>query len=90
MALSSIKDIQEERGRRHDYDIYKENHPVTSKQIVNVVDLGYWYRKGFPTATISALPYKKKRNRKSSQVQKDYNKKHAKRRIVIENIPSAD
>ena len=28
-------------GRRHDFDIYKENHPVTSKQVVNVVDLGY-------------------------------------------------
>ena len=27
------------RGRRHDYDIYKENHPVTPKQVVNVFDL---------------------------------------------------
>ena len=29
------------KGRRHDYDVYKENHPVTPKQVVNVFDLGY-------------------------------------------------
>src|SRR3954471_4020102 len=29
------------KGRRHDYDIYKKNHPVTPKQVINVFDLGY-------------------------------------------------
>jgi hypothetical protein len=29
------------QGRRHDYDIYKENHLLTPKQVVNVFDLGY-------------------------------------------------
>ena len=29
------------KGRRHDYDIYKKNHPVTPKDVVNVFDLGY-------------------------------------------------
>jgi hypothetical protein len=29
-------------GRRHDYDIYKEHHPVTPKEVVNVFDLGYY------------------------------------------------
>ena len=29
------------KGRRHDYDVYKNNHPVTPKQVVNVLDLGY-------------------------------------------------
>jgi hypothetical protein len=28
-------------GSRHDYDIYKENHPITPKEVVNVFDLGY-------------------------------------------------
>ncbi len=28
------------KGNRHDYDVYKKNHPVTPKQVVNVVDLG--------------------------------------------------
>jgi hypothetical protein len=29
------------KGKRPDYYIYKTNHPVTPKQVVNVVDLGY-------------------------------------------------
>ncbi len=29
------------KGRKHDYDVYKENHPVIPKQVVNVFDLGY-------------------------------------------------
>ncbi len=30
------------KGRKHDYDIYKNNHPVIPKEVVNVVDLGYF------------------------------------------------
>ena len=41
---------------------YKKNHPVTPKQVVNVVDLGYLgVEKDYPEQ-LSALPYKKKRN----------------------------
>jgi len=30
------------KGEAYDYDIYKENHPITPKQVVNVFDLvGY-------------------------------------------------
>ena len=29
------------KGKRHDYDIYKRDRPVTPKQVVNVIDLGY-------------------------------------------------
>ena len=37
------------KGRRHDYDIYKKNHPITPKEVVNVFDLGYLgIEKGFP------------------------------------------
>ena len=44
------------------YSIYKNNHPVIPKQVVNVVDLGYLgVEKDFPEQ-LSALPYKKKRN----------------------------
>ena len=25
------------KGKRHDYDVYKKNHPITPKQVVNVV-----------------------------------------------------
>ena len=27
-------------GRKHDYDVYKHNHPITS-QVENIADLGY-------------------------------------------------
>ncbi len=40
------------KGRKHDYDIYKNNHPVIPKEVVTVVDLGYGCRKGFPRTTI--------------------------------------
>ena len=29
------------KGRKHDYDIYKNHHLITPKQVVNVIDLGY-------------------------------------------------
>ncbi len=48
-----IHKVNHKKGRRHDYDIYKENHPLTPKQVVNVVDLRIpWHRKGFSRATI--------------------------------------
>jgi DDE superfamily endonuclease len=39
------------RGRRHDYDIYKHNHPITPVQVENVFDLGYFgvVQNDFPT-----------------------------------------
>ena len=58
---------KKERG--HDYDIYKENHPVTPKQVVTVVDLGYLgIEKDFPQQ-LSVLPNRKKRNLELSQVE---------------------
>ena len=59
------------KGRKHDYDVYKKNHPVISKQVVNVVDLGYLgVEKDFPEQ-LSALPYKKKRNQCLSDDRKE-------------------
>jgi hypothetical protein len=73
------------KGRRHDYDVYKENHPATPKQVVNVVDLGYLgVEKDFPEQ-ISSLPNRKKRNQELSAEEKEYNKSHSKKRIVIEH-----
>jgi hypothetical protein len=61
------------------------------KDVVNVYDLGYLgVEKDFPEQ-LSSLPYKKKRNQKElSEEEKEYNKIHSKKRIVIEHIPSAD
>ncbi len=76
------------KGRKHDYDVYKKNHPVTPKQVVNVFDLGYLgVEKDFPEQ-LSALPFKKKRNQCLSDDEKEYNKIHSKKRIVIEHTIS--
>jgi hypothetical protein len=73
------------KGRRHDCDIYKENHPSTPKQVVNIIDLGYLgIEKDFP-GQISVIPYRKNRNLQSSVERKEFNRGHAKKRIVIEH-----
>jgi hypothetical protein len=68
------------------YSVYKKNHSVTPKQVVNVIDLGYLgVEKDFPEQ-LSALPHKKKRNQQClSQEEKEYNKIHSKKRIVVEH-----
>ena len=46
------------------YSIYKRNRPVTPKQVVNVIDLGYLgVETDFPEQ-LSALPSKRKRNQR--------------------------
>jgi hypothetical protein len=83
-----IHKLGHKKGRRHDYDVYKENHPITPKEVVNVYDLGYLgIEKDFPEQ-ISSLPYRKNRNREMSaeEEEKEYNKNHSKKRIVIEHI----
>ena len=73
------------KGRKHDYDIYKNNHPVIPKEVVNVVDLGYLgIEMDFPEQ-LSSIPNRKKRNLERSQEEKEHNKIHSKKRIVIEH-----
>jgi hypothetical protein len=76
------------KGRRHDYDVYKKNHPIIPKQVVIVVDLGYLgMEKDFPEQ-LYALLYKKRYQEDLSQEEKEYNKIHSKKRIVIEHTIS--
>ncbi len=80
-----IHKVTHKKGKRHDYDIYKKNHPVTLKEVVHVYDRGYLgVEKDFPEQ-ISALPYRKKRNLDLSQEEKECNKFHSRKRIVIEH-----
>ena len=70
------------KGHRHDYDVYKENLPITPKQVVNVIDLGYLgIEKDFPEQ-LSSLLKRKKRNQEGelSMEEKDYNQNHSKKR----------
>ncbi len=76
------------KGRKHDYDVYKNNHPVIPKEVVNVVDLGYLGVETDFQEQLSALPYKKKINQCLSQEEKDYNTIHSKKRIIVEHTIS--
>ena len=71
------------------YSIYKKNHPVTpSKQVANVIDLGYLgVEKDFPEQ-LSALPHKKRYQEELSQEEKEYNTIHSKKRIIVEHTIS--
>jgi len=82
--------VAHKNGKRHDYNIYKENHPtVIPKQVVTVVDLGYHgMKKNFPEQLLSVLPFKKKRNLHLSQEENDYNIIHSKMRIGVEHTIS--
>ena len=77
------------KGHRHDYDIYKKNHHVTPKQVVNVFDLGYLgVEKDFPDQK-SSIPNRKKRSQKKlAQEEKEYNQNHSRKRIAIEHTVS--
>ncbi len=78
--------IGHKKGRKHDYDVYKKNHPVTPKQVVNVIDLGYvGVETDFPEQLLSALPCKRKRKCELSQEEKEYNRIHSKKRIIAEH-----
>jgi len=62
-----IHKANHKKGKRHDYDVYKKNHPVTPKQVLNIFDLGYLgIEKDFPEQ-LSSIPNKKKRIMELSQ-----------------------
>jgi hypothetical protein len=74
-----------EGGRKHDYDIYKHNHPMTPSQVDNIVDLGYLgIQKDFSTIK-SVLPFRRKKNTPLSNDDVRYNKNHSRLRITVEH-----
>ena len=77
-----------DRGRIHDYEIFKNKHPTTPPQVENVLDLGYMgVKNDFPTVK-SVLPFRKKRKSELSDEEKRYNRKHSKLRIIVEHTVS--
>ena len=77
------------RGRIHDYEIFKNKHPITPLQVENVFDLGYMgIQNDFPTVK-SVFPFRK--NRKKSELpneEKKHNRKHFKLRVIVEHTVS--
>ena len=78
-----------DRGRIHDYEIFKNKHPINPLQVENVFDLGYMgVKNDFPTVK-SILPIRK--NRKKSELsneEKKLNRKHSKLRVIVEHTVS--
>ena len=65
MVLSFIKQIVRKDAGMTIYSIYEKNHPVTSKQVVTVVDLGYLgIEKDYPNPLSSHYHAKRKETSK--------------------------
>ena len=76
-----------DRGRIHDYEIYKDKHPVTPLQVENILDLGYLgVKNDFPTVKY-VLSFRKK-GKVNSDEEKKYNRKHSKVRVIVEHTIS--
>lgn len=77
------------RGRRHDLDIYRERHPSLPKKVESDFDLGYkGVKKYFPDLNC-ATPYKRSRwHKELTPEQKEFNRKLAKARVVVEHTIS--
>jgi hypothetical protein len=78
-----------DRGRIHDYEIFKNKHPITPLQVENVFDLGYMgVKNDFPTVK-SVLPFRKSRKKSElSNEEKRHNRKHSKLRVIVEHTVS--
>ncbi len=84
-GLIIYKTKHRQLGRRHDYKVYKKNHPKLPKDVLSMYDLGFLgVEKDFPEQ-LSSLPIKKEKDHVLTEVQKEYNRNHSARRIVIEH-----
>lgn len=84
-GLIVYKTKHKQRGRRHDYRIYKKNRPELPDEVTSMYDLGFLgVEKDFPEQK-SLLPIKKEKDHELTKVQKEYNRNHSAKRIVIEH-----
>ncbi len=85
MGLIIYKSKRRHIGKNHDYNIYKKNHPDVPKDVECLFDLGFLgVENDFPEQK-SSLPIKKEKGCELSSQEKDYNRDHSKKRIVIEH-----
>ena len=79
---------EHKKGRKHDYEIFKNKHPITPLQVENVFDLGYMgVKNDFPTVK-SVLPFRKNRKGELPDEEKKHNRKHSKLRVIVEHTVS--
>ena len=88
---------QHARGRRHDLNIYRQNHPDLPKEVEQGFDRGYDGIKNYFPGLECAIPFKRRghgrghRGEKAEDLtseQKRYNKDLSKARVVVEHTIS--
>jgi hypothetical protein len=73
------------RGRRHDYDVFKDCHPRVPPEVTVGMDSGYQgVQKDFPDLN-TQLPRKKPKGKPQTKQTKKRNKKLARERVVVEH-----
>ena len=72
-------------GKRHDYKIYKDNHPKPPNEVTSMYDLGFLGVEDDYPEQKSSFPIKKEKYCELTSDEKDYNKNHSKKRIVTEH-----
>ena len=84
-GLIIYKSKHKQIGKRHDYKIYKDNHPKLPNEVTSMYNLGFLgVEKEYPEQK-SSLPIKKKRNQVLTKEEEEYNRNHSRRRIVVEH-----
>jgi DDE superfamily endonuclease/Helix-turn-helix of DDE superfamily endonuclease len=84
-SIIIYKSKHKQIGKKHDYNIYKKNYPKLPKDVMSMFDLGFLgVEKDFPEQK-SSLHIKKEKDCKLTVQQKEYNRNHSRKRIVIEH-----
>ncbi len=85
-GLIIYKTRNKQRGRNHDYKVYKKNRPELPKEVTNMFDLGFLGVEDDYSEQKSSLPIKKEKGCELTVQQKEYNKEHSAKRKVIEHV----
>ena len=79
-GLIRLHKTRHDHRRIHDYEIFKNKHPITPLQVENVLDLGYLgVQNDFPTVKSCTFHLERKGRKVNSQMKK---------RDITENIPN--
>jgi len=73
-----------EKGRKHDFRIYKESQIQISQEIEIIADKGYQGLNRYHAK--SRIPYKKPKKGQLTEEQKQENRNHARVRIKVEHV----
>jgi hypothetical protein len=73
-------------GKRHDYRIYKKNHPDLPEDVMSMYDLGFLGVEKDYQKQKSSLPIKEEKGCELTAEEKEYNRNHSAKRLVNEHV----